>query len=344
MGRKRTFPGSIYVRNGYLYIRVGGKRFSTGLRDTQKGRQYAEALLRKIWLEGVGLQEISRKPSLYRAFAEFLSSKLNIMEKTRKSYIYAFKRIFLVDSRLTESEVENQVKTYVQSTTDRPTSIHINLRSIRVFLRWCVEKGWLSGYKFLRNYFPKNRTKTSKNFSDAEIDKILGYFQENNREMYNLIRFMILTGARLVDVLTLEWGQIRENKIHWENKITKTIEPRMFVREVVSILEEQRKISPKKVFSWKYSSASSLRRMLKKALEELGIYNPGRGFQGFRVYFRMRLLSGNFPIEYVVYLMRHSSAAITLEHYTEFLEKKIIEEAEKILENDTNSTHKNVSS
>ncbi|MCX7908424.1 MAG: site-specific integrase, partial [Ignavibacteria bacterium] len=295
------------------------------------GRKLAEELLEKWWRESYDLSKNTITIDIKTATELFLNAKLGISDRTRQSYLYSIKRILSINTPLKEKEIERQIQDYIISTNDKPTSININLRGLRVFLRWCVEQGYLKSYQFIRNYFQKTPKIATKNYTEEEVKQIIEYFEVKDKQFANLIKFLVYTGCRIVDALTLEWEQVKDGKIFWLNKITKEFEPRRYLPIVEEILEQQKKLSPEKVFPWRYSSVSSLAHKLKKAKQRLGIYKEGCSFHGFRVYFRMKLLRSDFPLEYVVYLMRHSNATVTLQHYTHFLEEEIIRKAGEIL-------------
>jgi len=126
-----------------------------------------------------------------------------------------------------------------------------------------------------------------------------------------------MTGARLVDALTLKPSDIKEGMINFKNKISKRPEPRPISQEAINILNSLPNYIDR-LFPWSHNGTSRLHKKLVSVCEELGIERNGRSFQEFRSTFRMRLLRAGTPQEYVRWLMRHKTMAMTDKFYTQY--------------------------
>lgn len=148
------------------------------------------------------------------------------------------------------------------------------------------------------------------------VATLLAHLDKIRPEMAIMIKFMLETGARLVDCLTLQWSQIKGNKIVWNNKVTKKNEPRPITSTAINLLNKLPKRTDK-VFRWSYNTSTRLEKWLKDAFKKCGIEQNGRAYQEFRSTFRMNLLERKVPEIYIEYLMRHSKPEITWEYYTD---------------------------
>lgn len=331
MKKRRTYPGSIFVDKGKLYIKFKGKKFSTGLEPTKTGYQRAEMKLENLWMAFNRLDDNFniRRVRISEAFNKFLETKINRYEKTLKQYRYAYNAIIANDYYIDADRIEIDIQNYLKTTKHGPVTINTYLTNLQIFLNYCIEKTWLpnNAAKFKTNYSLKENNRPVESWNDAEVFEIIEYFKIRYPELALMIEFMTITGARKVDCLTLEPGQIKKDSIIWKNKKTKRDEPRPITARAKEILN-QLPARDNQIWQWTYNGASFLNKLLRKAIIDLGIESKGRSFQEFRSYFRMSLLKKGVPAEYVLFLMRHSSFKVT-ELYTEYKYKEIMNYIEK---------------
>lgn len=341
MARKKTLPGSIYVQTGSrrLMIKFKGRRISTGLQDTQEGRRIAAKLLEQLYLESMGVQPatIAQDKHTIRlddAFDKFLEVHCSNKSKTtRSNYTLAYKTIARTNYTLTVENLEADVLYYIKTARERGhTDISINsyLTQFQVFLNFCTKRGWLPATNF-KSQHRKKVQYTVQVFTDEEVRAILEYFAIHDPECGAMIEVMMLTGARVIDALTLTWVQVHEEErsITFQNKISKQPElvpvlPR--VMEVLNTLPRNRA----KVFRWEYISQSHCHKLLNQAMRACGIEKKGRSFQEFRTSYRNNLLDAGVAPELVMKLMRHRDLTTTTKHYTRVTNDMLQKSLEKM--------------
>jgi integrase len=330
MPRKRTVSGSIYVQKGRgkLIVKYAGKAVHTGLEDTKEGRKLAQEILEKIYLESKGIGKPATQKIRYgEAFARFLKFRCATKaEKTKRQYVTAFKKIFSEDKLLTKENVQNDTYKYVHETKYTQVTINTYLTCVQVFLNYCIEEKLLESVNVKKAFSIPVET-TVQSYTEEEISVLLSYLDTRKPELAIMIRFMLQTGARVVDCLTLTRDCIGTNSIAFRNKITKK-------KEVVPVsdkaLELLRELPEReKVFSWQYTTQSRLVRDLIVAFDATGIERNGRGFQEFRTTFRARLLESGIAPELAMKLMRHSDIRTTMKHYTKIEDSALRNAIEK---------------
>jgi len=313
---KRSIPGSIYVRKGQntLLIKYKGKQYTTGLKDTKENRKVAEMKLRRLFLESQGLAEAQPK-TIRGALLFYERSLVRVNEHTKHYYLVGINRV-LTDKYvlLTTENIENQV---IQFMNVRISDVSKNtyLTAVQVFLNYCNRMGWMPQFN-VKKYAPRVKKQQAKSYTDDEIYSLLSVLR--GTELAKLIEFMVETGARMIDALTLEWHQVDfiNSKIIWVNKINKDSEPRPASPRAMEILNSQRQLN--KCFSWSYNSTSRLSKRLHDAFLKARIEADGRSFQEFRVTFRMRMLAKGLPEVYTQWLLRHKTFQVTGDFYTNF--------------------------
>ena len=201
-----------------------------------------------------------------------------------------------------------------------------------MFLNFCFKKKWLPKINLKEDYRVRKQATVSLIWEDDEINLLLNYFSHSELlyELSVLIRFMLLTGARVVDCLTLDWSQIGKGMIDFKNKITKKSEPRPLLEKALYCLRTIGRGETGKVFRWQHTAATTIHKHLRDACNVLAIERNGRAYQEFRRTFRDRLLLSGCPPEYAQFLMRHSDKEITDKIYTYYGKERIAAELEKI--------------
>jgi integrase len=334
MPRSRTIPGSIYLPKGRskLVIEYQGKKVHTGLEDTKEGRKLAQQMLEKMFLESKGLVKEEKKAILTynEAFQQFLQFRCsNKSKKTQESYIYSFKVMFPENKNLTVENINTDAYRYIQATKHGNTSINIVLRSVQVFLRFCSDEKLIAEPIHLQKRFGKRVDITVQVYEQKECDAIIDYFRLHEPELAIMIQFMLLTGARLVDCLTLQKTDIGDGYVTFRNKISKKPEPTPVFPQAIELLRQLPVRD--KVFRWTTAGSSFLHKRLRQAFKQCGILPNGRAYQEFRTTFRNKLLDSGIAPEIAMKLMRHSDIRITLQHYTRITDESMKNALEKTL-------------
>jgi integrase len=239
MKPKKSFPGSIIIDKRYntLYIKFKGKKTATGLKDTKINRKIAEAMLEKMFYDYTRLGELPGKKKLIsEAFKDFLLTKINKYDKTLKCYQWAYNAVISGDYYLNNDRIESDIQKYISKTSHSAVTINNYLRHLQVFFNFCIQKKWIEYNNYKADY-SKKETHTPQSYTDDEIRQIINYFDNNDPEISLLIQFMLETGARMVDCLTLTKDRIKAKSIIWQNKITKRNEERPVTQRTIEILK-----------------------------------------------------------------------------------------------------------
>lgn len=342
MSRKRSFPGSIFVRKGTtkLYIRYKTKQIATNLTDTTENRKIAAKILENLFLVDKGYVDVpavKREITFEDVWSVYFNEKLfGLSKKTQRSYLLSYQRI-VTDSKATFSELS--IKRFLNEFRSQPrkhagngyvtkpttnisaTTHNIYLRSFLVFISWAVKQKYIDTDVRLFEDFKRRdgSHKVVKTIQDKDLQKLLEYWMNKDKEFYLLLYFLSLTGARITETLRLRWIDITDKRIYFPNKV-KRYETNMFpvTEKVQETLDELRMMNPDKVFSWSESSDSRLRKRLLDSFQELNIpQGKGDGFHLFRKTFSTMLFVNKLPLSDIKELMRHSSIQTTLEHYKE---------------------------
>lgn len=337
-------PGSIFAERGRLTIKipVPGKydasgrqvqhRERTQLPNNKQGRSLASErhyrLYRQFYL-GEQAPETGIQIRLLDAFDDFIRSK-PYLPKSIVAHRSAITAIFHgTNPYLTDDGINSMLRAYLRNNTHNSVTVGTYLRSIKTFLGWCIKKRMLTSFALdlegerTPRLSEENREDTvAGRFMQEEIPLMLKACYDWDIEYGLMNELQRETGARIVDVLTLEFSQWLGDKIRWKNKNTKDPETRVISDRAVEILAQMRELRPNetKVFRWALSSSSRLSRTFNECLKRSGLEKvvdgKKRSAKSWRVVFRTDLVG--LPIEVTKKLMRHKSIRTTDEHYTTF--------------------------
>ena len=327
--KKRTYPGSIFAQDGYIYVNVKGKRYATHLTDNKIGRERAKEFLEQIWEKENDLENrIVKGMYIEDAYKKFEEFKINLYEKTRKNYKLAFNAIIRKNYTMNIEDIERDVQYYIRNTEHSAVTINTYLTNLQIFLSYCIKKKIIMPVNLKEDYKVKEIRTHPDIWQKIEIESIISYYEKEKNAMAVMLKFMLMTGARFVDCLNLLPSNIKEEKIYFHNKITKKIEIRPLPKKAKDILEELPKYKDR-IFPWRYSTSSKIHKWFNDACKKLNIERNGRSLQEFRITYRMMLVDAGTPEVYIQYLMRHSKQETTFERYTRLEEnpeiKKYIE-------------------
>lgn len=324
MAKKKTFPGSIYkpANANTLYIKFKGKRIATGLQATKEGYSTANKMLEMLYLNYHALGPSKSLITFKEAWELYTQTLIKNEAKTIKNYKYSYNALVgnYSDDFLTTDNIEFLVLRFLKGNKFSNITINTYLNNFQIFLNYCIEKKLLDHINIFKKYKVKTPRNTGQSYTKEECQKIIYYMLHHKYEIGLLIWFMIETGSRVVDALTLEWNQIdfKAKTITWKNKITKEDELTPVSNTAIKLLTILKQMNQKKVFSYLYTSGPTIAQRLNRALKHLGIEKGKRSLQEFRVTFRMRLLSRGTPEVLIEYLLRHSTGKIIHNMYTDF--------------------------
>ncbi len=307
------------------------KPVHTGLDSTPENKKIARQIREKLYLESKGIGKAKSETITYdAAFVQFL--KIHCAQKTEQTkagYLYAFRAIAPESRLLTTQNVERDILHYLSQAKERGhTQVTINnyLGHFQAFLNFCTKRKWIERTEFAKSY-RKAPFVPVRNYTENECAAIVEYCRkserENFRELGTMIEFMLETGARPVDALYLEWSHIKaDNTVDFVNKVDKTLENIPLSDAALAVLARIPK-NGVKVWRWKHSTLSRLRKWLDEILEACNIPAEGRAFKEFRKTFRNRLLDAEVQPEITMKLMRHKDVRTTMNNYTKFTHESL---------------------
>jgi integrase len=334
--KRRTYPGSIFARNNKLHVKFKGKQYATGLLNNKLGLAQAEIYLENLWLKYNKFGDAKDEKPIYinDAFEAFLRTKVNCMNKTISNYKYAFKAVISDNYELTADRVEKDIQALMSNNKFCKVTKNTYLHYIQYFINFCISKKWIEYANFKKTYNIKNANEGADPWTEGEVQALINYFKayDNEAEIALLIEFMTLTGARMVDALTLKPADITPDLIIFKNKKSKEPEPRPYTARAQEILRSL-PVRQDRIFKWHYKSHSFLSKKLRIACRDLNINRNKKSFQEFRQVFRMRLLAAGMQPEYVMFMMRHSDFKTTMKFYTKYDVEIVRDLTEKATDN-----------
>lgn len=322
-----NLPGTVYADRGKLFVKIrvpdkttpAGKplykKVATRLPDTPRNRRYAEDIRLSLYKElYLNAKPDAASGTLATLFSAYLSSK-RLAPKTARNYALAFRAVFgdgnYPCDRATILELVRRFAfESAPALAMKPATINTYLNNVQIFFRYLHEEDCLpKPVNVFKLYKVKMVRSRNEIFTEEELATILA--GTAGMEFGLLLEFMLETGARPVDALTLEWHQVQPGSITWLNKITKEEESLPCSARASAILDSLRH-NPKP-FRWQYSTQSRLSRTLDQTLLRLGIEKAGRSLKTFRKNFKKRI--SRLPYQLQMKLMRHRSPNVTLTNY-----------------------------
>lgn len=329
--RKQIVPGSVFVRNGskLLYIKYQGKHISTGLDDTPAGRKIADDMLKQIHFEYINYNQnpVTRTKKIYDAFRLFIEEHCKGLEsKTIVMYDLSFRSITPNDYYISDERINNDILQFTKTFKDKVklSTITNYLRHYSVFANFCLRKEFIDRFpeKLRSERKQSKRGEKPKEvviFERAEIESLVRYFMERDKEFALLLMFLWHTGGRIAETLKLQWSgvDLKRLKIRFVNKINTSEDDYIPISSaVVDILKELKLLNKgDSVFRWSATSHSRMNKRLNAAMTALGIEKQERGFHAIRRTFATNLIESNVSLADVKDLMRHRDIKTTLEHY-----------------------------
>ena len=336
---KAAYIGLSRIIGRKNYIRYKTKNSHTNYDNIYNGWILAnEYWLSKIKeLQAIKSTEKHKKDTIKNVFEKFLDDKIKyrkLMPQSIKNYKSGFKAVFKKQNvLLTEKNVKQQIQKFVETATVADTTINIYLTAVNVFLNWASdeENNYIPKKQYTLKYKRKINVKVKDEYSREDYELLSKYFQQRNKkEMYLLIQFLWLTGARVGETLTIHLKDLdlTNKRISVPNKLFKgQQEYLLLVPEAVEIVKHIKELAierkDNKLFSWKERRLPN--RIMERAEHNIGIKKEGRGLHGFRRGFSDRLFEMGLDIPDVQEVMRHRDIATTIKHYKKMQQEKLID-------------------
>lgn len=191
-------------------------------------------------------------------------------------------------------------------------TLNRKLSVVRMILKKAIKRRMITHLPEIPLY---DETKGSLNWLNfGEEDSVLGHLEHRSREdLYDLVVFLIDTGARINEALTLEYRTIRPKAVTFENRKNGNMSTLPLTPRAIKALQRrrQRGTNPDRPFGdIKYDQARSVLRTIYKTLG--GQYaNITQPFHVFRHSCASRLATQGVDANRIKRWMDHSSLSVT---------------------------------
>jgi integrase/recombinase XerD len=308
---------SIYKRGKYLWIAwyQEGKilRKSLKLIDTKENRRIAHQEKLKLELELSRKNFARQTNNIYFSDAvySFLLKK-NLLKDNKSVYKSAFKRFseyLNTDPLLTQIKQEDLVlfSRWLSDQQNSEATIQTYLNHLNIFFNWCKSEGYINHNLQLKIKITK---KTPRIIKDEHLHKLLWYLKVHSADQYNLIKFLVLTGFRKSEALSLTWNDIDfdRNIIYVNNTKAKRTEIFPIYETLKNFLKKIEKKNDR-LFNYSKDGLDFYNRALKRLnLPQYSIHDLRRKFG------TMMAEKGLTPYE-LQKLMRHQNIRTTMQYY-----------------------------
>jgi integrase len=232
----------------------------------------------------------------------------------------------LKDTHAIRAEILKNLAEYSGSNNTK----HKYLAWIRQFFAFCIEEEYCELNPVKKSMFPKQTPVNREAFSQAEMAAILEYFtiraKTPDKHLFVLLlRFLMLTGVRIAEALSIEWQDVNESRIfvrHGKGGYQREI-PLAPFPELRAVLQDLQKfnsvqtVPSGKLFYWK--AYAKLELWLRKGLREMNIRGEGRNFHSIRKMFENKMLNEmKLPAHIVAQIIGHT-VAVQQKHYLKAL-------------------------
>lgn len=365
---KERMPGSVFAdkRTGLFTIKMPypdrfdskghrlNYRENTGIADTPAGkvlvRERQKQVYQMLYVDGYAAPDKKKQTVLLlsEAWSSFMAQKKRdklYQPGTTRNLEHSKRVIFGSNNPyMTEQSITQYLQHYVdvEAVERRHSEVTVKmiLRHIYLFVNFCIKEKLLpqTDYKPRMRRAAKTKEEMARGvqrsddkikvFKASEIPKMLEAFYAFDEEFGILNEFMLETGARPVDALTLHFNQFDSPAIIFLNKITGREERSVVSKRTHELMERMKELAAgrEKVFRWKHSTLPKLSQWFRTLMEQAGVERRGRSFKHYRTTFKRSISSiGSFELQ--MKLMRHSTADVTLGNYSslgdEFLERAL---------------------
>ncbi len=333
----KKFKYSIFLRpeSKLLYIRMFGKKISTGLSDTEANRKLIEKIALNRYQEYLKNNGVYSKPQIILRIRELADEYAKTLKQinSKRSFLYSMKKLDYEENYpISIENLKKKIKK-MKSLNYSPVTVNTVLRRLRAFLNSLHEDGILPEVISLKREFEKEPQTENNAYSDKEIELILVKAKKKDKEFYLLILFLRYTGFRIGESLTLTNDCFDFNRmiIMVPNKINKKNIQKFPITEIVEKIYHEVEIlrnngktfSDNRFFRWSIESVSRLLTWLRAIENELGIKVSRRGFHGFRRSFADSMFDKGLKIDVIKELMRHSDINITFDFYKSYQQTKL---------------------
>lgn len=317
----------LYTRNGWYHAEIQrGDRRALRTRDREAAEKvFAE--MEKEWLRGrLLLLEDLKKISLGDFTVKYIASREGLSPWTVKKDELSLKLLADAIGRttqlraLTANRLED-FKRICRARGARNVTVNGYLRHIKAALSWALAEKYIDKKPRFKMF---KEDKNLPRIIDPEmIGKILGKSKEKDPELWRLFTFLLWTGCRRREALSLEWQRVRLGKAMCTLKGkggAERIVP--LLPAVVEILEPSRKDIGRVFIDYHPDTVSH--KFHELALE-CGI---DRRLHDLRHSAVTYMLASGIPIQTVAEIVGHAQLSTTM-RYTHLLEDVLAREMQK---------------
>lgn len=323
-------PGSVYAKGGYLYVKIpGAKVIATGLTDTKANRIIAGRVKRDKYVETLlPTKQTPQSVTFHKGWERFAKLHDELEDNTLTAYAHAFFRIATDRSiEVTTESIEAFALAFKANRSGKPhtratgkvkdVTVASYLIQYNIVCKWICKDSHIP-MPDLTTLLPKRQGEhIPQTFTRNEIHTLINA----GHTLSPQTEFMVLTGARPIDALTLDKKDLlpKVQGIRWTNKITKQPEPRPVSSRAWALAQ-------KHVPFPDYAGFRSMARTFQRFQRDEGI-ESGRSMKHLRTTFLVRIDS--LPWHIQVWLMRHHPTGVTERSYKVYEWEPVI----KLLDN-----------
>ncbi len=309
---------SIYSKRKVLYLGwyeelLTGKRvhrsISLKLKDTRENRKLANLIKKKK--ENILLfsnLKMQREITVSEAYPLFMETKKDKAANTIQYYKNSLRQLlhkygdFHVRNigRGEIKEIEKQLSGMSKE------SIISYKKGMKIFFSYLITEKFISENPIGKIEMIHNRKVVV--MTDEELEEILYYFENRNNDHYNLIKFLVLSGFRISEAISLRWDDIKKDHIIVRNQKGKRKD---YFPLTEAISKHLSIIKKEKETVFKYKQVSSTRNIGKHISK---ITEGKYSFHSFRKKFGTDWSRNLMPAE-LKEIMRHNDVRTTMEYY-----------------------------
>ena len=314
---------SIFNINKTLWIRYYDKKrgysksASLRLKDTRENRRKANEIKRQFEAElinGKLLRENTNNNSLrFSDAVEIFYTQRNIESNTKRIYEYAKEKFISAcgDMRIKEySELDNLAfQNYLNKSQLTINTKSIITRHVSAYFNFFKKREWIK-----QNYITKIPIKEMQIeiINDKDLDELLDYIKQRNREAFLFIKILQLTGMRKSSALELRWDKINFNEkiIYVENVKKDRTFPFPLTDEIENQLNSDGIKKTGKIFNYTENGLKFWYRYQYK------LWNENRySMHQLRKTFITKLIDEKYTLYDVAALADHRNIETTRKHY-----------------------------
>jgi len=309
---------SIYSKRKILYMSwyeqlLSGerirKRESLQLKDTRENRKLANAIKKrkenKILFSHT---KVRRDITIDEAYKIFIETKKEKAKSTIEYYEYAL-RLLVQDygkikaNYIGSDEINEIVKKFKDLSKE---SIVSYKKGMKIFFNYLIQEKYISENPVGKIEMIRNRK--VEVMTDEELKAILYHFENRNKDHYNFIKCLVLSGFRISEAISLEWGDIKSDHIIVKNEKGRRKDYFPLTKE---IREHLGSIEKKAEHVFIYKDRHSVKYLGNKIAK---FTNKKYSFHSFRKKFGTEWSRRLMPAELKV-IMRHNDVRTTMEYY-----------------------------